>query len=71
MYVWDFTLNKMKGIVRDSTETYSTYFNSCYPILWENTEIYTFEDLQATDLPTVTDMMGTYYPTAMSYATPF
>ena len=70
MYVWDFTLNKMKGLVLESTEDRSDYFGT-YPIVWDKTEIWSYEELVASDFPTVTDMTGTYYPTAMSYATPF
>ena len=63
-------MNKMKGIVFESTEDHSDYFGS-YPIVWNQTEILTYEDLVASDLPNFTDILGTYYPTAMSYATPY
>ena len=39
---WNWQLNQMKGIAKDTME--SEYFDT-YPVNWEQTELYTFEQL--------------------------
>lgn len=50
MHVWNFTLNKMKAIILESTLDQSDYFGA-YPIVWDKTEVATYEELIASDTP--------------------